>query len=242
MNGESKGNVAPALRGLLARLRGTAKNSSDPQGVLQAGWSAMQTTDPRLAQAVVKLPPQLAQQAVLQYTNAIRSGKETEAGKIATDFIRTGLESYAQSQAAQPSQPGRVPVIRFGKGSGAGSKYPIADVNAFDAYLAPKPEQGPGGLLGNRFRGLVGQVQPVPVDPQKASQAIQSVKKTYDEYALSGLPEEERAVAQHYVYKTPDQAKLKQLSVPEDWTPALPSEDGSDSAVDYSLGYIRQRR
>lgn len=201
--------MSEKFRELIGRNRFFAKrvqNNSDPASVLEAGWSAMQQLDPRLAEAIQKMPPQVAQQAVLQYTNAIRMGKESEASKMATDQVRIGLTEFAKNPPAQPPQTG---MGRFGRAPSAG--YEISDVNAFDGAM--NPPQSKGFLPGAAAFGA----QPRTPD---AAAAFKGVKDSYNKYNY----------ANREVVMPGDALAQKDLSAPPDWLPRpRPASDPNET-------------
>ena len=191
-------------------IRGQARNSSDPGAVLDAGWRAMQSADPRLAAAVNQMPPQVAQQVVLQYTNAIRLGKDADASNMAAQAAREGLAAYSQNQQGQQ------PRMRMGGGVLNNFKMnpqprqqapQLTDVAAFDKMLAP--QQGPAAGIG-------ASMQPAPAP---TAQTFQGVRDTFQNYSMSGYSDSERNVAKSYGDQFLDKSKLKDLTVPQDWAP-----------------------
>jgi hypothetical protein len=184
------------LRGFFAKR---VQNNSDPASVLEAGWSAMQQMDPRLAEAIQKMPPQVAQQAVLQYTNAIRMGKEGDASKMATDQVRASLAQFAKS----PPPPQQNPGIGGLRGAKPVS-YEIADVDAFDNAIKPQQE-GAGGMFSARKAQMFNAAAPAA----NQGNAFQQVKDSYNNYNY----------ANREVVMPDDALRQKDLSVPSDWTP-----------------------
>lgn len=123
-------------------VRNRINNSSDQESVLNAGWSAMQTADPRLAAAVSQMPPQVAQRVVLQYTNSIRLGKESEASASAAQAARDALAAFAQPAGNQNPSGVRKPF------ASKAPAYGVSDLASFDKAIAP-PQQGT--QLGQNF-------------------------------------------------------------------------------------------
>lgn len=170
------------------------KNNSDSGAVLTAGWQAMQQVEPRLAAAVQKLPPQLQQQAVLQYTNAIRMGKESDAAAMTTQTVRTQLAEFAKQPQQKPS-------------SFFGNKQKPYGVEDFDRDLTP-PAQSPAQQP--RTFGNLSKAQPAQPDPQQAFQAVR------DKYGAYNGPQE--------VIFPGQQAAQKELIVPNNWTIPKPEQ------------------
>lgn len=187
-------------------MRRRIANNSDEGAVLNAGWQAMQTADPRLAAAVQKLPPSVAQQAVLQYTNAIRLGKDAEAGTMATQAVRTQLAEFAkQAQAQQAS----------GFFRRASKPYTVED---FDRDLTP-PAQQDGNAIG-AFAGLR-KFTPAP-DPQAGlQQAFQGVRDKYNQFNNAKKTDYEK----NLLWGNPDGTPVasKELTVPKDWAVPQPN-------------------
>ncbi len=171
------------------------RNNSDSGAVLNAGWQAMQQIDPRLAAAVQKLPPQLQQQAVLQYTNAIRMGKDNEASAMATQTVRTQLAEMAK----QPAPQSRTDNI-FARIAARRKPYGVED---FDRDLTP-PAQQEGGAI-SAFSGLrkFASAPDQKPSPQQAFQAVREKSNAYNG------PQE--------VIFPWDKPAQKELSAPKDW-------------------------
>jgi hypothetical protein len=180
--------------------------SSDASAVLDAGWQAMQSADPKLAAAVQKMPPQIAQQATLQYTNAIRIGKDKEAFSMAADAARQGFSS--QQRAQQTQQP------RFLAGAMGQAQNPY-DLKAFESDLAaqqqPAPQASKAGL--GSFRNALGQQPDQAPGPTLAEKALQNVRGK--SVAYDG-PQE--------VIFPWDKPAQKNLTIPEGWRPIQPGE------------------
>jgi hypothetical protein len=183
--------------------------SSDAAAVLDAGWQAMQSADPRLAAAVQKMPPQIAQQAILQYTNAIRMGKDKEAFSMAADAARQGFSSQQQQQAQQSGLQQRF------RASAMGQEQSPYDLKAFESDLAaqqqPAPQASKAGL--GSFRNALGQQldqAPGLPPPEKALQNVREKGVAYDG------PQE--------VIFPWDKPAQKNLTIPEGWRPIQTGE------------------
>lgn len=175
-------------------VRNTLRNSSDAGEVLNAGWAAMQQADPKLAAAVQKLPPSIAQQAVLQYTNAIRSGKEAEASVLATQAIRTQLAETTNQPGASPNPKPKI------LSRGAANPY---DLSAFESDLN-QPDQ-------KVMRGFSSANSKNEAMQQNNQQAFAEVKNKYGAYKNNANKE--------LIWQQPE----VDLSAPKDWAPVVPN-------------------
>lgn len=132
-----------------ARLQGII-GSSDTNAVLDAGWQAMQAAHPNLAKAVVGMPPQVAQGVVMQYTNAIRLGKEGEAEQRATEAAKSLLASYKPTEQKHGFegliQRLTAPQNRTGT--------QINDTNAFDGFMSSQQQAAPQANTAQAFQGV----------------------------------------------------------------------------------------
>jgi hypothetical protein len=216
---------------LFANIRGAisgkaAQNNTDPAAVLDAGWKAMQQADPTLAAAIGKMPPQVAQGAVMQYTNAIRMGKEAEASTMAAEAARAG---FASMPAAAPGAPAaRTGGLRGIAGRlGAGQpQFEIGDVDSFNKAIAPAAQAPSAG--GFKF-GRLGQAaaqrsQALQQTQQQA--AFKDVKDQYDAYEMSGYSDEDKKINASYGLGL-DPEKKKNLSTYTGWS-IKPPADGMD--------------
>ena len=201
-------------------------NSSDPAAVLDAGWKAMQTVDPRLAQAVAKMPPQIAQGAVMQYTNAIRMGKEAEASSMAIEAARAGLASLPAT--GQPAMNASSMRKMLGGAFGGQKRYEIGDIDSFNKAIAAPPAD-PYQTIGRGILGKLGKsMQP---KTQDNTPLYQDVRNKYDAYEMSGYTDEEKMIDKSYGLGL-DPAKRKNLNSYSGWSPSpLPGSQPSDGGL-----------
>lgn len=207
------------FKNAIRAMRGQMQNSSDPGAVLEAGWAAMQQADPRLAQAVSQLPPSVAQQAVLQYTNAIRSGKDADASTMAAQHIRTSLAEMAKPQPMRASKA----VARMaagGTGEGAPNPQPqgISSLEAFEAAMAPQPVAATRALP--RFRKGPAPAIAQPAAPSQPD-VFQKVRDSYNNFNTANQSE-----YQKNLLWDAGPAPQKDLTVPTGWKPTLPAAPG----------------
>ena len=203
------------MKKTIANLSGkAAQNNTDPAAVLDAGWKAMQAADPGLATAIGKMPPQMAQNAVMQYTNAIRMGKETEASAMAAEAVRAG---FASMQAPAPAAG----LKRLGF-LGNRPQHEIGDVNSFNKAIAPAAQvRAPRAFNFGRLGQLAAQQQ----QTQQQS-AFKSVKDQYDAYEMSGYTDDDKKISASYGMAL-DPAKKKTLAAPAGWSlPKPPEQSG----------------
>ena len=114
------------LKRVVGKTLGVNQNSSDPAAVLNAGWQAMQSVDKRLAAAVSQMPPQVARNVVMQYTNAIRLGKQADASALAIETAKAGLSQLTPNDAR---------------------RYGVRDQASFDKAIAPAPAKAGFGVI-----------------------------------------------------------------------------------------------
>jgi hypothetical protein len=199
---------------LSRRFSKLARNSSDGSAVLDAGWGAMQAAAPKLAKAVMQMPPQVAQGVILQYTNAIRLGKDAEASTLASQFARDSLNAYSQQPRKEPRGFGNQAILsKFARRlSNGGNAQPAPKMDAawFDSFMsaeeAPTPQpQNPAGQGMRTPRGLARLVSKlrdsgnlIPATPAATpaapdpNAAFQNVKNAYNSYNQAGMGEYEK--------------------------------------------------
>lgn len=200
-----------------------AQNNTDPASVLDAGWKAMQAADPGLATAIGKMPPQMAQNAVMQYTNAIRMGKEAEASAMAAEAVRAGFAA-TPAPSASPASP--KPRSMFGGTGSAQPQYEIGDVDSFNKAIAPQAQAPRTGM--NAWGGLSGRAVGTRTKEQQQAQqqnAFKGVKDAADNYEMSGYTDDEKKIYASYGVGL-DPAKKKNLNTYTGWTPGG-SADGT---------------
>ena len=173
----------------------------------------MQNFDPKLASAVSQMPPQVAHQVVLQYTNAIRMGKETEASTLASQAAKAGLDAFAQSQAAAPKAGPRIGRLSLGMQPQTPA-YGVSDSNTFDKALQHDPSPMVFGGSPLRKSGIVlSAVTPAVSARQEQAklEAFKNVKDKYNAYNLANQSEYEKGL----IWQKP---KDKEITVPSNWS------------------------
>lgn len=195
-------------------------DSSDESSVLSAGWEAMQAANPNMAAAVTKMPPQIANNVVLQYTNAIRMGQIDQANDMAINAARDSFASYAQPEAKKVAGP------RIGKALAQSQTNPemITDFASFESMLnAPQAntaKPSPFGPVARKINSTLGASKPqAQVNPQAAFSKVQD---QYQKFNQAKWGDYEKAL----VWGRP---KDRDLTGTGSWRPAEPAPGNVNS-------------
>jgi hypothetical protein len=162
--------------------------SSDSSQVLSAGWEAMQAVNPRLAAAVQNMPPEIAQNVLLQYTNAIRLGKPESANEMALTAARDMFANYKPPETPTSLMQSAM----FGKSltrNVTGASNQINDYGSLEKFMAEPTEQS--AWSGSGFT-LMGKVRQTPEQQQaaafgKVNDAYSAYNNQQDEYSKNLL-------------------------------------------------------
>lgn len=81
-------------------------NSSDQASAINDAAAVLQATDPYLYGKLISLPSLQKQQALVAYTNSIRSGQGSDASRVLREIMRVPVAGDGESAPASPSSTG----------------------------------------------------------------------------------------------------------------------------------------
>ena len=198
-------------RALSAIGRHNQQPNVDESAVMNAGWEAMQKADPNLANAVMRMPPEIARGVVFQYTNAIRQGADDQASTLAANFAREQLASFSPSNLPGASLGGLIGG-RMGALSKFANKQRVYDVGAFEKAMSRQVQ--PQSLNLPRIKSpFARQANVQPQDP------FQAVRDQYKNFNQSGWSEYEKNLLW-------DRPQDRDFQAPQNWAVPVQEPDG----------------